>query len=105
MHSLEYEYGPASFADEFTKNIENRVYLLRNNDDYFIPQTRLNSLKQFPLVSFPLAWNNLDPSLKTIVNKHEFKFRVKQLFLDKYKAFECKTLFCYCYVLSNHYLE
>ena len=100
MHSLEYEYCPASFADEFTKNIENRVYLLRNNDDYFIPQTRLNSLKQFPLVSFPLAWNNLDSSLKTIVNKHEFKFRVKQLFLDKYKAFECKKLFCY--TCSNH---
>ena len=105
MHSLEYEYGPASFADEYRikniiKNIENRVYLLRNNDDYFIPQTRLNSLKQFPLVSFLLAWNNLDSSLKTIVNKHEFKFRVKQLFLDKYKAFECKKLFCY--TCSNH---
>ena len=45
MHSLEYEYCPASFADEFIKNIENRVYLRRNNDDYFISQTKMNFLK------------------------------------------------------------
>jgi len=100
MHSIEYTYAPASFSNEFNKNNVNSDYLLRNNDDYLIPRIHTDFLRRFPLVSFPLAWNTLDPELKTIISKNVFKFLVKKYLIDKCEIFQCNKLFCY--VCSRH---
>ena len=80
MHSIVFSYGPYTLADEFIKNYLNRDYLLCNNEDYVVSQTRLTFLNQFPLVSFPIPWNRLDLDIKTISSNHIFKFRTKQFF-------------------------
>ena len=52
MHSIEISYGPSTLVDEFIKNYVNRDYLLRNNEDYYVPQTRLTYLNTSVSVSF-----------------------------------------------------
>ena len=100
MHSVVFNYAPASFNNEFAKNSENREYLLRNNEDFIVPRIHINFLNRFPLVSFPVGWNALDHQLKTIFNKKEFKTRIKKSLIQKYENFKCGKLFCY--VCSTH---
>ena len=55
----------------------------------------IDFLKRFPLFSFPWSWNALDPVLKVIQSKNEFKQRVKKSLIVKYENFKCNKLFCY----------
>ena len=46
MHSIVYDYAPASLQREFPINQLNREYQLRNNEDFLIPRINLESLKR-----------------------------------------------------------
>jgi hypothetical protein len=58
MHSYYFHKLPISFAQTWQTNAErNPVRILRNGNDYFIPQHRIELVKRMPLYTFPAAWN------------------------------------------------
>jgi hypothetical protein len=59
MHSYYFQTLPLSFAQLWRTNIErNPERTLRNANDYFIPQHRIELVKKLPLYTFPAAWNS-----------------------------------------------
>ena len=59
MHSYHFRKLPLSFAQLWLTNFErNPDRALRNANDYFIPQHRIELVKKLPLYTFPAAWNN-----------------------------------------------
>ena len=97
MHSIDKEYIRVSFFDSFIKNIAviSHDYPLRNAHDYKVPKINYEYLKSFPLYSFPVTWNNLEPGFRDIELKSLFKYNVKSHLLSKYANFECTKLYCY----------
>ena len=99
MHSIAFSYAPLSFFMDpmFPRNLdfETHQYPLRNRDQFFIPRCKNLFLNRFPLYSFSTCWNELDPDLSCIASKNVFKYKLKQLFLDRLSNFECNRLFCY----------
>ncbi len=58
MHSYHFKKLPISFAHLWQTNAErNPVRILRNANDYFIPQHRIELVKRMPLYTFPAVWN------------------------------------------------
>ena len=99
MHSIEYSYAPSSFFSPtlFQKNLdlESHSYQLRNLDHFNIPRLNYLWLQRYPFYSFTNLWNELDLSLKSIVSKNEFKYKLKLFLLQKLVDFVCTRLFCY----------
>ena len=99
MHSIAFSYAPPSFYMDpvFPRNsdIEMHQYPLRNRDQFFVPRCKNLFINRFPLYSFTSCWNELDPALSCIASKNEFKYKLKQHFLDRLSNFECNRLFCY----------
>ena len=84
MHSIEYGYGLESFHGIWQKNSERISHNnLRNADDYYIPNPRVESFKYIPLYSFPLEWNKLAVEIKYQYNRHTFKIALKDHLLEK----------------------
>ncbi len=93
-----YSATPSFFMDPmFPRNLDFKThqYPLRNCDQFFILRCKNLFLNRFPLYSFTTCWNELDPDLSCIASKNEFKYKLKQLFLDRLLDFECNRLFCY----------
>ena len=83
MHSIEYGYGLPTFINTWEKNFNRNPELnLRNADDFFLPQPRIESFKFIPLYSFPLEWNRLAAELKYQFNRTTFKIALKNSLLD-----------------------
>jgi len=79
MHSIEYGYGLPTFMNCWIKNgISNQNLNLRNADDYYIPNPRVDSFKNIPLHSFALEWNNLAEEIKYQYNRITFKIALKE---------------------------
>jgi hypothetical protein len=58
MHSYYFHKFPISFAQIWQTNAErNPVRILRNGNDYFIPEHRIELVKRMPLYTSPAAWN------------------------------------------------
>ena len=72
-------------------------YVLRNNNGFFVPQTKNEYLKRFPFYTFPLAWNNLSLNLKLTQNIKIFRMNLKSYLMLPYKTFSCDRLFCYVF--------
>ena len=70
-------------------------YPLRNRDQFFVPRCKTLFINRFPLYSFTSCWNELDPALSCIASKNEFKYKLKQHFLDRLSNYECNWLLCY----------
>jgi hypothetical protein len=84
MHSIEYGYAPASFANIWQKN-QNRAdhdHNLRNFDQYTLPPPRIELFKKSPLYSLPLTWNNLG-TIKLQNNRTTFKIGLEEQFIDE----------------------
>jgi hypothetical protein len=82
MHSIEYNYAPPSFLGIWTKNYVNQGdRLLRNADNYSLPNPRTELFKKSPLYSLPFEWNNLDEN-RYIRNRTTFKTALKYIFLN-----------------------
>ena len=94
-------YAPASLQKEFPINQLNREYQLRNNEDFLIPIKNSESHKRFPFYKYPTLLNDLNPELKSLNRKNEFKYKIKSSFLEKLKDFRCNKLFCYVCSSAN----
>ena len=63
-------------ADLFRRNIA--VYNMRNNvNNVYIPLFRTTRCQKSIFFNGPRIWNSLPNDLKTIVNLHTFKYRLK----------------------------
>ncbi len=49
---------------------------LRNDNDYFLPQPRIEMFKQIPIYSLPAAWNAAG-NLRFYQNRSTFKIALK----------------------------
>jgi len=79
IHSVEYGYGLPTFMNCWIKNgIRNQNLNLRNADDYYILNPRVDSFKNIPLYSFALEWNNLAKEIKYQYNRITFKIALKE---------------------------
>jgi hypothetical protein len=86
MHSVEYEYGPATFRENWPKNgNRNRHYELRNGEELFIPRCTKESLRNAPLFNFPSIWNSLDINVKLQRNPITFKFTLIDSLLEEFR--------------------
>jgi hypothetical protein len=104
MQHFKQGFLPHSFNDEWTSIAArfqdpdaNQMELRNLNlDNFEVPFARLSSTERFPLTSFPRAWNNFeDYEIKTIHNKIDFNFKLKQFLLNKLDAnFRCTRLLC-----------
>jgi hypothetical protein len=77
MHSIEYDYAPPSFRGIWHKNYINQGdRLLRNADNYALPNPRTELFKKSPLYALPLELNNIDEN-RYIQNRTTFKTSLK----------------------------
>ena len=82
MHSIEYQYAPASFNGTWNKNLNrDNNYNLRNVDDYILPPVRIELIRHIPVYSFALAWNELD-DIKFQFNCKTFQQNLKESLLN-----------------------
>jgi hypothetical protein len=83
MHAVEYGYALPVFLNTWQKNNIRNPYLnLRNADDFYLPNPRVDSFKLIPLYSFPLEWNRLLDELKYQYNRTTFKIALKNFLSD-----------------------
>ena len=101
MHNYLNNSLPTAFTNTWPSIADQRlaagqpVLNLRNNNDIFIPPSRLKSMSYFPLYNFPVNWNNLPDYLKSIPTKLLFKANLKHHFLSILEAVPtCNRLFC-----------
>jgi hypothetical protein len=102
MHQHKFKHLPASFNNTWTTNAErwgnSERPTLRDEEDYYIPHTRLCSLDQQPLVYFPKIWNDFVKEFGTIgsiPSKTLFKKELKSHFLNKLTDdYQCGRLLC-----------
>ena len=101
MQRFSQNFLPISFQDVWVRNNirnagENEI-MLRNNNAYQIPFSRLVSTDRHLLISLPKMWEQFpDQQIKFIRNKTEFDEKLKKYFLDEFSATpNCNRLFCY----------
>jgi hypothetical protein len=57
MHAIEYNYEPTSFTDTWTKNKDHEPnIILRNANDYVMPQSRNETFKKTTLYALLVRW-------------------------------------------------
>jgi hypothetical protein len=79
MHAIEYSYAPESFSNIWTKNERREVgYELRNQNEYIIPNHRIELFKRIPLFSLPTEWNSAGDIIF-----HENKILFRNLLKEK----------------------
>ena len=101
MHAFVFNYMPNGFEGFFCRNNETQIhdYPMRNNDSFYIPRVKNDTLKRFPFYSIPSIWNDLPVHLKEISSKSLFRINLKLYLIQEYQNFICDRLFCY--VCSN----
>jgi hypothetical protein len=91
---------PTSFSDSWILNSERRGdenrAVRRNDDDFYIPLSRLTLSDKLPFISFPKLWNSFpNNEIKFIRNKLEFNRKVKNHFLSNLQeTVNCTRLTC-----------
>ena len=84
MHSIEYNYAPASFINTWQKNRDREPALnLRNANDFYLPIPRTEMFKKSTFYALPAAWNELTPNIKLQQNKTTFKWALKAHLLEQ----------------------
>ena len=98
MQQYSQGFLPVAFHNVWTTNYINNPtpYLLRNNDDLFIPPPRLAVTMKQPYHSFPRAWADFhEHNIKIQRDKPTFNSLLKQFFIDKLQSdFTCNRLLC-----------
>jgi len=78
MHSVFYEYAPRPFLQIWVKNNERQhEHNLRNDNDYMLPNPRLEQYQKFPIYSLPFEWNQAGV-VTLYENKTTFKIALKE---------------------------
>ena len=89
---------PTSFFNYWIRNEDRRPAgaILRNNQEFHIPHTRLSTTDRFPRQSFPRLWNSCEnEDIKSIANKNSFNLNLKNYFLNKLNPnYVCARLLC-----------
>jgi hypothetical protein len=103
FHKFFYGLVPTAFNNTWRTTLEQRhldgqiqqLYDLRNNDDFYVPPSRLSSLSRFPLYNLPLTWNNLQDHVRAIPSKILFSRTTKNNLLSLLNSRPvCHRLFC-----------
>ncbi len=103
FHKFFYGLVPTAFNNTWRTTLEQRhldgqiqqLYDLRNNDDFYVPPSRLSSLSRFPLYNLPLTWNNLQDHVRAIPSKILFSRTTKNNLLSLLNPRPvCHRLFC-----------
>jgi len=83
MHSIFYNYAPTSFESIWAKNSDRQLSQnLRNENEFRLPNPRIEIFKKLPPYSLPLEWNNAG-DLVFYDNKVTFKHALReQLFSE-----------------------
>jgi hypothetical protein len=83
MHAIEYNYAPTSFTDTWTKNRDREPnIILRNANNYVMPQPRTETFQKTTLYALPAIWNDLLPFIKLQENKLTFRWALKAHLLE-----------------------
>ncbi len=91
---------PASFLNTWTLNAERdplgRPYLLRNDNNLYIPPARLTLTAKHPLHTFPKAWAEFDePNIKIQRDKNIFNSLLKKHLNNQLQDnYTCDRLLC-----------
>ena len=100
MHRFTINVLPKSFEFTWTRNLERRTNndqpSLRNEQDIFIPYTRLSSTDLFPLSNFPRLWTNFaDAEIKNLTSVPLFNSKLKEHFIQSLSSsYTCSRLLC-----------
>ena len=83
MHSIFNEYAPISFSNTWPRNNARQLSQnLRNDNDFTLPNPRIEQFKKFPLYALPQEWNNA-AELTFYYNRTTFKHALReQLFAE-----------------------
>jgi hypothetical protein len=105
IHRFVHKHLPSSLSGSWLTNEERRnpvnlqvdqIRQLRNQDDLYVPFSRLASTEKPPLASFPKLWNEFDNfGLKINPNKISFNVGLKKMFFDSLADnYVCNRLLC-----------
>ncbi len=79
---MEYNYAPRAFSNNWMKNNERNIgHALRNDNDYMLPNPRIEFFKKIPLYSLPSAWNDAG-DIRFQHNRITFKIALKDKLLE-----------------------
>ena len=83
MHSVVHNYAPISFIDVWDLNANRpNNYNLRNDNDFTLPNPRIEQFKRLPIYSLPLEWN-MAGNLIYYENRTTFRMALRnQLFAE-----------------------
>jgi hypothetical protein len=99
MHQYKFKFLPHSFSNTWLtnsqRNEDNNFPVLRNEDDYYVPLSRLRSSDYDPLIYFPKLWNDFPSIIRSTANRNIFKKELKTHFLEKLSDnYQCDRLLC-----------
>ena len=73
MHSIYYNYAPASFSNTWITLAQHHPDIqLRNSHNFYLPPPRIELFKKLPLYSLPSTWNSLG-DLRFQHNRYTFR--------------------------------
>ena len=84
MYNVEINATPAVFKEMFRKNNVIHNYSTRYANDYHLPKNRTSFANRNFMFTGPKLWNSFDRSLKQAQSLNSFKYKLKNVFLDKY---------------------
>jgi hypothetical protein len=83
MHNYYFQKLPPSFSNIWQTNAaRNPIRELRNANDYFIPQHRVEIVKRMPLYAFPCVWNSENNEKLNPIQPAYLKSLKKRLLLN-----------------------
>lgn len=90
-------FVPTSLKTIWITNQErNNIYALRNQENIYLPVSRLSQFASFPLYLLPRLWIEFtNKDLKIIREKSEFKKKLKEYFIENLNSVViCTRLLC-----------
>jgi len=103
MFDIVHKTSPTALHGTFIRNIDYRrtvpndddIHPLRNDNEFFVPFSRLEQISQFPYVLLPKLWNDLPAETALIANRIRFHTELKRLYLSKLSDVPiCNRLLC-----------
>ena len=100
MQQFQQKFLPEIFHETWLYNnvreIGENAIVLRNNDQFRVPFSRIAMVDKMPLISFPANWEKFpDENIKFIRNKIEFNEKLKTYLLKQLSyTVNCVRLFC-----------
>jgi len=102
MQSFVQNFLPLIFNNTWIRNRDHRLqdvdqpqHELRSDGDFYVPFSRLEQFKRFPLYYMPIIWNNLPDSITIVRRKSEFNENIKKMFLSELSSIvNCNRLLC-----------